>query len=261
MINTVFILVMTLALTGMIYLGFWILPAERWQMFGAIPLRKNSNGTWQGLNITWYGILNGLSYTLATALVLLLLGSIRLPLTVTLFLVFAVLGLCIPASSIVARIVEKKKHTFSVGGAAFVGILATPWIALVSIRLLAPPDTAVMPVLAAISIAYALGEGTGRLACISFGCCYGRAVQDAEKMAIPVLLVSSRVSGQDQKNRLCRQPGQHPGGPHSDHHFRPVLLSRTARADSVSRLAFHDRFSADPDGHPGMAVSFRIPPG
>jgi len=181
MINTVFILVMTLALTGMIYLGFWILPAERWQMFGAIPLRKNSNGTWQGLNITWYGILNGLSYTLATALVLLLLGSIRLPLTVTLFLVFAVLGLCIPASSIVARIVEKKKHTFSVGGAAFVGILATPWIALVSIRLLAPPDTAVMPVLAAISIAYALGEGTGRLACISFGCCYGRAVQDLPK--------------------------------------------------------------------------------
>lgn len=178
MINTVFILLVTLALAGMIYLGTRILPGERWQMVGAVPVRKNSDGTWQGVNITWYGVLNGISYTLATAMVLLLLGSIRLPLTVTLFLVFGVLGLCIPASSIVARIVEKKKHTFSVGGAAFVGILATPWIALVSIRLLAPADTAVMPVLAAISIAYALGEGTGRLACLSFGCCYGRAVRD-----------------------------------------------------------------------------------
>jgi len=30
------------------------------------------------------------------------------------------------------------------------------------------------PTLAAMSIAYAFGEGLGRLACISFGCCYGK---------------------------------------------------------------------------------------
>ena len=176
MINTIFILFTTLALTGLIYQSVRIFPKERWQMFGAIPVRKKADNTWEGLNITWYGVLNAVSYTLSTALVLILMGSIQVPVSVILFLVFCVLGLCIPASSIVARIVEKKKHTLSVGGAAFVGILATPWIALLSVRLLAPEGTAVMPILAAISIAYALGEGTGRMACLSFGCCYGRPV-------------------------------------------------------------------------------------
>jgi hypothetical protein len=36
----------------------------------------------------------------------------------------------------------------------------------------------IMPPLAAIAIAYALGEGSGRLACISFGCCYGKPLAD-----------------------------------------------------------------------------------
>jgi prolipoprotein diacylglyceryltransferase len=35
---------------------------------------------------------------------------------------------------------------------------------------------AVLPALAALSVAYAVGEGVGRMACLSFGCCYGRPV-------------------------------------------------------------------------------------
>jgi len=31
-----------------------------------------------------------------------------------------------------------------------------------------------IPTMAVLAIAYAVGEGTGRLACISFGCCYGK---------------------------------------------------------------------------------------
>jgi hypothetical protein len=38
------------------------------------------------------------------------------------------------------------------------------------------------PALAAIMIAYAFGEGLGRLACISFGCCYGVALQEAHPL-------------------------------------------------------------------------------
>jgi hypothetical protein len=34
------------------------------------------------------------------------------------------------------------------------------------------------PTLAAVSIAYAVGEGTGRLACISYGCCYGKPLSE-----------------------------------------------------------------------------------
>jgi hypothetical protein len=33
-----------------------------------------------------------------------------------------------------------------------------------------------MQTLAALGIAYAMGEGLGRLACISFGCCYGKPI-------------------------------------------------------------------------------------
>jgi prolipoprotein diacylglyceryltransferase len=36
----------------------------------------------------------------------------------------------------------------------------------------------VVPVLAAASISYAFGEGIGRLACISFGCCYGKPLSE-----------------------------------------------------------------------------------
>lgn len=38
----------------------------------------------------------------------------------------------------------------------------------------ATPPLAMLPTLAAFAIAYTLGEGTGRVACISFGCCYGK---------------------------------------------------------------------------------------
>src|SRR5690606_17646535 len=37
----------------------------------------------------------------------------------------------------------------------------------------------VLPMLAAMAIAYVIGEGVGRLACISFGCCYGKPVEDS----------------------------------------------------------------------------------
>jgi prolipoprotein diacylglyceryltransferase len=32
----------------------------------------------------------------------------------------------------------------------------------------------VLPVVAALAVSYSIGEGLGRLACLSFGCCYGR---------------------------------------------------------------------------------------
>lgn len=33
-----------------------------------------------------------------------------------------------------------------------------------------------IPIMAAMAVAYTLGEGLGRLGCISFGCCYGKAI-------------------------------------------------------------------------------------
>jgi hypothetical protein len=40
----------------------------------------------------------------------------------------------------------------------------------------------VIPALAAFTIAYASGEGLGRSACISFGCCYGVALVDSHPL-------------------------------------------------------------------------------
>ena len=67
------------------------------------------------------------------------------------------------------------------GGASFVGIVIAPWLIWL-VNLAGPhgfgPALPVIPTLAAMSIAYALGEGLGRLACISFGCCYGKPLSD-----------------------------------------------------------------------------------
>ena len=43
-------------------------------------------------------------------------------------------------------------------------------------------------VLAALAIGYILGEGLGRLACLSFGCCYGKPLDQCGKV-VSILFV------------------------------------------------------------------------
>jgi hypothetical protein len=60
-----------------------------------------------------------------------------------------------------------------------------PWSALgVSVLLGKPLDfqMPVLPVMAALTIAYAFGEGMGRLSCISFGCCYGKPLSETHPL-------------------------------------------------------------------------------
>jgi hypothetical protein len=87
-----------------------------------------------------------------------------------------VLLLCLPAAKWMARLVEGKSCTFTVVGAFFVGIFVTPAV-LHCFNLVLPgmglPPVPVLAALSAVMIAYAFGEALGRLACISFGCCYG----------------------------------------------------------------------------------------
>jgi hypothetical protein len=159
----------------LISLGGRILPGERWQMLASVPLAKNADGSWRGLNLTWYGALSALAYALATAVAVVLLASVGMGLAGLVLMVAGMLGLCIPASKIVARLVEGKRNTLTVGGAVFVGIVAAPFVAWLVVSVTG--QGAVLPVLAALSIAYAVGEGVGRMACLSFGCCYGRPVE------------------------------------------------------------------------------------
>jgi len=158
--------------------GFTQLPGEKWQILAALPKHKEADGQWLGTNLTAYGLVTACAYAASIALTLILLGALSLPLFDTLVAAAAILAAVIPASSLVARIVEKKAYTFTVGGASFVGVVLAPWV-LAAINALSPGDSTlpIVPTLAAFAIAYAFGEGTGRLACISFGCCYGKPLR------------------------------------------------------------------------------------
>lgn len=166
-----------LGIVAYLWWGFKRLPAERWQILATLPDVKGSDGLWSGINLTWYGLLTANAYLVAVLVLLVLLGSLGIsPLGIAL-LTALLLACCVPASRLVARLVEKKSHTFTVGGAVFVGMLITPFAVLFLNRTAGAMFSFHLPVMAAyaaIAIAYAFGEGLGRLACISFGCCYGK---------------------------------------------------------------------------------------
>lgn len=157
--------------------GFAVLPREGWQIVAALPSGKSGPHHWRGTNLTWYGILTANAYLVAVTVFLVLMGAEEVPMGVSLLLAMTLLGICVPASRLVARVVEKKKHTFTVGGAVFVGILAGPPLVWLYNQAAAEAGATTIPVMAAcaaMATAYCFGEGLGRLACISFGCCYGK---------------------------------------------------------------------------------------
>jgi prolipoprotein diacylglyceryltransferase len=160
--------------------GFKHLPGERWQMLAVVPLKKGTEDNWHGSNLTYYGFFIATSQLISLTLLLILLGAMGLSISGTMLAILIVLAFCIPAARLMAMLVEKKRHTFTIGGASFIGILLAPWSIQLSNTILASADSKlpVIPVLAAMAIAYTLGEGLGRLGCISYGCCYGKPLKE-----------------------------------------------------------------------------------
>ncbi len=99
----------------------------------ALPARRLAEGPWQGVNLTWYGFFSANAYLVADRTVPAVdrFPGVASATTLGLFIA-GLLGLCIPASSLVARVVEKKAHTLTVGGAVFVGLVASPVVLLAS---------------------------------------------------------------------------------------------------------------------------------
>ncbi|HIJ88523.1 MAG TPA: prolipoprotein diacylglyceryl transferase [Desulfuromonadales bacterium] len=185
MIVTMILLAAVITLSAYFWWGFRVLPGERWQVVASMPVAKTEQGCWQGVNFTWYGLLTANAYLVAVTVLLVLLGSVGVPPLGTAILAAAMLCCCVPASRLVARIVEKKSHTFTVGGAVFVGIIITPFVILLINRTVGAQLAFHIPIrsaYAAIAIAYAFGEGLGRMACISFGCCYGKPLADSSAL-------------------------------------------------------------------------------
>jgi hypothetical protein len=185
MANVVFVSGLALLFTLLLAWGFKALPKEGRQILAALPVAKEGADHWRGVNLTYYGLLNANAYTAAVAIMIILMGAIGAPLEATLMWAILLLALCMPASRLVAKLVERKSYTFTIGGASFVGILAAPW----AIELINAvhgdgmnPHIPVMPAMAALAIAYSFGEGMGRLACISFGCCYGKPLSQSHPL-------------------------------------------------------------------------------
>lgn len=180
MVNGLFVSMLGAFLLLLLTWGFRTLPQEQWQIMATVPRKKDRWGQWVGVNITYYGLLTASAGTLAILTFVMLMAAVGVPCHASLTVAGVVLACCLPAAKLVARVVERKQHTSSVAGAAFIGIVISPlvvWLVNASQRAGAARSPLV-PSIAAMAIAYVLGEGFGRLACISFGCCYGKPITE-----------------------------------------------------------------------------------
>jgi hypothetical protein len=161
--------------TALFTWGFRVLPREDWQFLAILPRKRLSDGVWEGQNLTFYGVFNAVAHVIALLFFLVLTASVGVTLSMSLVTMLLLMVFCLPASHLLARWIEKNSHNFTVSGAFFTGIIFAPvaiWLSdYITGSSRVVPFT---PIYAAMAIAYAIGEGTGRLACISFGCCYGR---------------------------------------------------------------------------------------
>jgi len=161
--------------------AFRNLPKERWMMMAAIPVRPDGDGGWKCVNLTYYGFFSALGMVCGIAAVIFMVGAAGQamgPAALSLVILFV---LCIPSSRVVNRLVEGHSNGFTIGGASFVGMMASPWVLVGTLKWWYPGEPVwgrAALILGAMATGYALGEGIGRLACLSFGCCYGKRVED-----------------------------------------------------------------------------------
>lgn len=171
--NEIFIIVLAAVGGAVIRWGSARLPRGDRQILASVPLRQRSESLWTGMNITYYGLILATAQCAAVTLFCVLMGSLGYPLRALALPAAAMIAICAPSARLIARIVEKKGNTFTVGGATFAGFIAAPLI-VSGINAAGLTFLPVMATLAALAGSYAVGEGMGRLGCISFGCCYGK---------------------------------------------------------------------------------------
>jgi hypothetical protein len=154
-------------------------------MIASVPLVKRADGYWVGLNLTYYGFFSATANTVGVALMVLLMASVHVPVSFVVSFIAVIIAVAVPASRLVAAIVERKRNTFTIAGAAFVATLLFPPLALGVRHVLHTRlnlEVHLLPVLAGSAITYAIGESIGRLACISFGCCYGKPLSESHRL-------------------------------------------------------------------------------
>jgi hypothetical protein len=185
MLNEIFTLLLAAAIAALFTWAFRTLPKEDWQILACLPYHKGTDGNWLGKNLTYYGFFSALAYVFAVIMFLIMMSSLNVSIIGTISVILVILAVCILAAKFIALWVEKKPHTFSVGAASFTGIVIGPpviWAINMTIGTWLGFSIPTIQVMAAVFIAYALGEGMGRLACISFGCCYGKPLANCSPL-------------------------------------------------------------------------------
>ena len=258
MINEIVVLGMALVYTGLLIWSCRVLPRRALAGSGdRCRWCGSEQGRWRGLNITFYGLFQACAFTVAVTLMLVMLGSVQMETLEILSLPAFLLVVCVPASKWMARLIEKKPQTLTVGGASFVGLLLCPWFILAWDVLLGLKESHLMPVLASVAVSYAFGEGLGRLACISFGCCYGKPL-DACSPTIR-RLVRNRAfvfTGDTKKIAYAGGLAGRPVLPVQAMNFRGLRGCWTHRLLSVLERPAHVRLSIGNAGYPGMESFF-----
>ncbi|HPW51372.1 MAG TPA: prolipoprotein diacylglyceryl transferase [Spirochaetota bacterium] len=181
--NFYFLISLSAFLAAVLTAGFIFLPRERFQFLAAIPLLKNKkSGHFHSRNLTWYGLITAFSVAVSTAFFCTLASAYGFKLLTCLIFAGSILAIALPASKIIAFIVEKRKGTITVGGAAFAAVTAAPFSAYAALKISGDGNIeSILPLLAAIGCSYLIGEGIGRLSCLSFGCCYGKPLKKYSK--------------------------------------------------------------------------------
>src|SRR5262245_2164270 len=165
MSNEVFVLGMALGFVLLFRWGFRTLPQDDWQILASVPKEHAGDGDWRGLNLTYYGLLTASATAVSTALLFVLLGAVGVPVAVSMAVVVGLVVVCLPSATVVARLVERKAATFTVGGMSFIGLLVAPVVLAIIDATLGARLGGRLPLgaaLAAILIAYAFGESIGR---------------------------------------------------------------------------------------------------
>jgi len=81
MSNSLFILILGLALLPLLLWAYRVLPREEWQIIAALPTRKSetTDGSWHGTNLTYYGALLATGSLFGAMIFFLLLASLGVP--------------------------------------------------------------------------------------------------------------------------------------------------------------------------------------
>jgi hypothetical protein len=166
--------------------GFRHLPGEGWQIAWVIPARHPAGDglSWPAVNITFYGVISALAYALAAFAYLFLMAAFGQSILGAALYAGILLVIGVPASKWVNRLVEGQAgHT--IGGAVFTVIasaLPALWLTQWWLGLAGEARLDGLIAVTCASASYVLGEAIGRLACLSFGCCYGKPISQCTSL-------------------------------------------------------------------------------